>query len=112
MLKSQWVVSIRAPLGLQTKDVKNWTQLVEHLNDNGSAKVKDRYVLSIEDPFETSHNVARTVTRAGLYDIRGGEFVSWNILCELSGHANTIEFMKAIRCIRSDKLCELIEPNE
>lgn len=60
------------PQGLQTKDVKNWTQLVEHLNDSGSAKVKDRYILSIEDPFETSHNVARTVTRAGLYDIRGG----------------------------------------
>lgn len=95
------------PHGLQTKDVKNWTQLVEHLNDSGSAKVKDRYILSIEDPFETSHNVARTVTRAGLYDIRGG-------MCKgfcFKAQAHKTEFMKAVRSIRSEKFGELIEPN-
>lgn len=66
------MVSIRLPGGLQTKDSKGWTQVIEHLNESGSAKVKDRSLLTIEDPFEISHNVARTVTRAGLYDLRGG----------------------------------------
>lgn len=42
-----WVISIRLPGGLQTKDGKHWTQMVEHLNDRGDAKVKDRYILSI-----------------------------------------------------------------
>lgn len=95
-----WVCSIRILGGLQTKDAKNWTQMVEHLNDRGDAKVKDRYILSIvrciitiltkqEDPFEITHNVARTVTRAGLYEMRG-------------------EFMHAVRSIRSNKLTDLL----
>lgn len=75
-------MSIRIPGGLQNKSAKGWTQLVEHMNENGSAKVKDRFILSIEDPFETTHNVARTVTRAGLYDIRGG---IWALLSKANG---------------------------
>lgn len=88
----QWVVSINVFGGLQTKESKRWTQLVEHMNENGSARVKDRFILCISDPFEISHNVARTVTRAGLYEIRGS-------------------LMAAVRAIRGNKPTDLLLPN-
>lgn len=50
-----WVVSIKVPGGLQTKEAKHWTQMVEHLNDRGDAKVKDRYILSIVSHFSRTH---------------------------------------------------------
>ncbi|ORY86794.1 hypothetical protein BCR37DRAFT_343108 [Protomyces lactucae-debilis] len=85
-------ISIRTPGGIVTKTAKTWTQMVEHLNDRGDAKVKDRYILSIEDPFEIVHNVGRSVTRAGLYEIRG-------------------EFMAATRYVRGNKLDEILNPH-
>ncbi|KAG4304819.1 hypothetical protein PORY_001872 [Pneumocystis oryctolagi] len=67
------VVSIRSPAGLLTKREKEWTQAVERVA--GSDKVfKDRYILAIEDPFEITHNVGRTVSRQGAYLIRGEFF--------------------------------------
>ncbi|KAA1475776.1 hypothetical protein DENSPDRAFT_883822 [Dentipellis sp. KUC8613] len=60
------VASIRA--GLIKKDSKGWQ------NDLGEGRYKDareRNRFCIEDPFETDFNVARCVTRDGLYTIRG-----------------------------------------
>ncbi|KAI9508040.1 hypothetical protein F5148DRAFT_1368071 [Russula earlei] len=60
------VASIRA--GLLKKESKGWQ------NDLDPARYKDareRNRFCIEDPFETGFNVARCVTREGLYAIRG-----------------------------------------
>ncbi|KAL1720359.1 hypothetical protein EV715DRAFT_250393 [Schizophyllum commune] len=60
------VASIRA--GLLKKDAKGWQ------NDLSPGRVNDareRNRLCIEDPFETDFNVARCVTKDGLYTIRG-----------------------------------------
>ncbi|KAH8084883.1 hypothetical protein BXZ70DRAFT_565044 [Cristinia sonorae] len=57
------VVSIRA--GILKKDSKGWLSEAER----GTARERNR--LCIEDPFETDFNVARCVTRDGLYTIRG-----------------------------------------
>ncbi|KAF9813287.1 hypothetical protein IEO21_05671 [Rhodonia placenta] len=60
---SSGVASIRA--GLLKKDSKGWVSEAE----KGSPRERNR--LCIEDPFETDFNVARCVTRDGLYTIRG-----------------------------------------
>lgn len=57
------VASIRA--GLLSKESKGW----DNDPDRGTARERNR--LCIEDPFETNFNVARCVTRDGLYTIRG-----------------------------------------
>lgn len=60
------VASIRA--GMLKKESKGWQ------NDLSSSKFHDsreRNRFCIEDPFETDFNVARCVTREGLYQIRG-----------------------------------------
>lgn len=49
------VISMRTACGLLTKDACGWP--AEHLG--------------VEDPFQAGYNVARTVTRDGLYTIRG-----------------------------------------
>ncbi|KAH9922331.1 uncharacterized protein BXZ73DRAFT_104149 [Epithele typhae] len=56
------VASIRA--GLLKKDDKGWLS-----EDYGTGRERNR--LCIEDPFETDFNVARCVTKDGLYTIRG-----------------------------------------
>nr|4FHX_A Chain A, Poly(A) RNA polymerase protein cid1 [Schizosaccharomyces pombe 972h-] len=68
------VVTFRRPDGYLTKQEKGWTSATEH---TGSADqiIKDRYILAIEDPFEISNNVGRTVSSSGLYRIRG-EFMA------------------------------------
>ncbi|OCH91343.1 hypothetical protein OBBRIDRAFT_530088 [Obba rivulosa] len=58
------VASIRA--GLLKKDSKGWQS---ELHERGTPRERNR--LCIEDPFETDFNVARCVTRDGLYTIRG-----------------------------------------
>ncbi|KAF9480270.1 hypothetical protein BDN70DRAFT_620917 [Pholiota conissans] len=71
------VASIRA--GLLKKDSKGWQ------NELSSARFNDareRNRLCIEDPFETDYNVARCVTKDGLYTIRG-------------------EFMRAVRILQT-----------
>ncbi|EPX73304.1 poly(A) polymerase Cid1 [Schizosaccharomyces octosporus yFS286] len=68
------VITFNRQDGVLTKQEKGWTSATEH---TGSADqiIKDRYILAIEDPFETTHNVGRTVSSSGLYRIRG-EFMS------------------------------------
>ncbi|KAG5653922.1 hypothetical protein H0H81_009279 [Sphagnurus paluster] len=60
------VASIRA--GLLKKDSKGWQNDLSGGRYNDS---RERNRLCIEDPFETDFNVARCVTKDGLYTIRG-----------------------------------------
>ncbi|KAF9468237.1 hypothetical protein BDZ94DRAFT_1246261 [Collybia nuda] len=60
------VASIRA--GLLKKDTKGWQN---NLSSGGFNDLRERNRLCIEDPFEVDYNVARCVTKDGLYTIRG-----------------------------------------
>ncbi|WPH02020.1 PAP/OAS1 substrate-binding domain-containing protein [Acrodontium crateriforme] len=62
------VVSLRVEGGLQSKEEKGWTKAVTE--EGEGKKVQHRYLFCIEDPFELSHNVARTVTHNGIVAIR------------------------------------------
>ena len=70
------VLSLRTIGGIVTKSAKGWTgaktETVE-LKGPGPQQTKDirqRYLLAIEDPFETEHNIARTVVHSGIVAIR------------------------------------------
>ncbi|KAI6112092.1 hypothetical protein EDD17DRAFT_1467337, partial [Pisolithus thermaeus] len=87
---STGVASIRA--GLLKKESKGWQ------NDLSSSKFYDsreRNRFCIEDPFETDFNVARCVTREGLYQIRG-EFM----------RASRILAMRPRALVALSQLCE------
>ncbi|KAF2769584.1 PAP/OAS1 substrate-binding domain-containing protein, partial [Teratosphaeria nubilosa] len=64
----QDVLSLRTPGGLLRKEEKGWVKAITE--DGEGKKVQHRYLFCIEDPFETSHNVARTVTHQGIVAIR------------------------------------------
>ncbi|KAH7882221.1 hypothetical protein F5I97DRAFT_1913309 [Phlebopus sp. FC_14] len=84
------VASIRA--GLLKKDSKGWQ------NDLSNSKFNDareRNRFCIEDPFETDFNVARCVTKEGLYQIRG-EFM----------RASRILAMRPRAILALSQLCE------
>ncbi|KTW28040.1 hypothetical protein T552_01902 [Pneumocystis carinii B80] len=67
------VVSIRTQTGLLTKQEKGWTQAMERVFVSDKI-FKDRYILAIEDPFEITHNVGRTVNKQSSHIIRGEFF--------------------------------------
>jgi len=62
------VLSLRTDGGILTKADKGWVKAV--LEEGEGKKVQHRYLFCIEDPFELSHNVARTVTHNGIVAIR------------------------------------------
>ncbi|KAL1609902.1 hypothetical protein SLS60_001567 [Paraconiothyrium brasiliense] len=62
------VLSLRTPGGIRQKTEKGWTKATTTFS-NGK-EVRQRYLFSIEDPFELDHNVARTVTHDGIVAIR------------------------------------------
>jgi terminal uridylyltransferase len=64
----QEVISLRSPGGILHKANKGWTKAVTE--ENEGKIVQHRYLFCIEDPFELSHNVARTVTHNGIIAIR------------------------------------------
>lgn len=69
------VISIRTNGGIIPKIEKGWTEAktitIEPTNADGDAReIKQRYLLAIEDPFETDHNIARTVVYHGVRAIR------------------------------------------
>ncbi|KAF4125364.1 terminal uridylyltransferase [Geosmithia morbida] len=70
-------VAAKAPAntGAKTDDVK---------------EVRLRYLFAIEDPFETDHNVARTVTHNGIVSIRDELRRAWRII-KASGGGETAE---------------------
>ncbi|WAR59912.1 hypothetical protein PtB15_11B553 [Puccinia triticina] len=87
------VISVRTPGGLMSKESKGWMHdNIEESKDGRGGFLKiDLNRLCIEDPFQTNYNVARTVTRDGLFTIRG-------------------EFMRAVRVLstRTDRLDVMI----
>ena len=69
------VLSLRTVGGLLRKHDKGWTGAktitTEPANPGEDAKeIRYRYLFAIEDPFETEHNIARTVVHNGIVAIR------------------------------------------
>lgn len=65
---TQDVLSLRSAGGILKKEAKGWVKAVTE--EGEGKKVQHRYLFCIEDPFELSHNVARTVTHNGIVAIR------------------------------------------
>lgn len=65
---TQQVLSLRSDRGILSKDAKGWVKAVTE--EGEGKKIQHRYLFCIEDPFELSHNVARTVTHNGIVAIR------------------------------------------
>lgn len=83
-------LSLRTIGGIISKQAKGWTgaktETVE-LKGPGSQQTKEirqRYLFAIEDPFETEHNIARTVVHNGIVAIRD-EFRRAHKLIEHAG---------------------------
>lgn len=74
----QWgtdVLSLRTLGGLVRKDAKGWTGAKTTTTESKVLgeevkEIRHRYLFAIEDPFETEHNVARTVVHNGIVAIR------------------------------------------
>jgi terminal uridylyltransferase len=72
---SHEVLSLRTRGGILPKREKGWTiakSVVAEPTVPGRVprEIKHRYLLAIEDPFETDHNIARTVIHPGIVAIR------------------------------------------
>lgn len=68
-------LSLRTFGGLLSKESKGWTgarvQVLEpEFQGQEPVEIKHRYLLAVEDPFETDHNIARTVVHDGIVAIR------------------------------------------
>ncbi|KAI4738217.1 PAP/OAS1 substrate-binding domain-containing protein [Aureobasidium sp. EXF-12298] len=72
------VLSLRSRGGIVSKLEKGWTGAKTEVGDN--KEVRHRYLFAIEDPFETTHNVARTVTHNGIVAIRDEFRRAWRII--------------------------------
>ncbi|KAI4655599.1 hypothetical protein J4E93_000313 [Alternaria ventricosa] len=72
------VLSLRTPGGILSKQSKGWVSATTKIT--AEKKVTNRYLFAIEDPFETDHNVARTVTHRGIVAIRDEFRRAWRIL--------------------------------
>lgn len=84
------VLSLRTPGGILTKQQKGWVS--QETTVTVEKKVTNRYLFSIEDPFELDHNVARTVTFGNCKTIREEFSRVWRILGERgSGMENAVD---------------------
>jgi len=80
------VISLRTPGGLLFKKDKGWVRAETTLSEE-LVEVRQRYVVSIEDPFEIEHNVARTVTGPGAAAIKNEFRRAWRIVATIgNGH--------------------------
>ncbi|KAF2398449.1 PAP/OAS1 substrate-binding domain-containing protein, partial [Trichodelitschia bisporula] len=79
---TRWVLSLRSPHGLLWKEEKGWTAAKNAVMTD--KVVRQRYLLAIEDPFETDHNVARTVTHNGIVAIRDEFRRALSIMADLA----------------------------
>ncbi|KAI9686965.1 MAG: hypothetical protein M1822_002718 [Bathelium mastoideum] len=79
------VLSLRTPGGVLSKEDKGWVRATTE-TVNGR-QIRQRYLFSIEDPFEVDHNVARVVNFEGLNAIRDEFRRAWQIL-EAVGRGN------------------------
>ena len=73
-------ISIRSNGGITKKQEKGWTE-AKWASDNKN--VRQRYLLAIEDPFETEHNVARVVGHNGIVAIRDEFRRAWDIISKI-----------------------------
>lgn len=80
----QDVLSLRTQGGLLSKQEKGWTGAKTETTEEGR-EVRQRYLFAIEDPFELTHNVARTVTHNGIVAVRDEFRRAWRILLDI-GH--------------------------
>nr|POE94232.1 terminal uridylyltransferase cid1 [Quercus suber] len=62
------VLALRTSRGVISKEEKGWVKAVTE--ESEGRRVQQRYLFCIEDPFELSHNVSRTVTHHGIVAIR------------------------------------------
>ena len=90
------VMSLRTLGGILPKQEKGWTEsrtdTVPGLTIlDKPIEVKQRYLLSIEDPFELDHNVARPVTWEGLNAIRN-EFRRANRIIKNAGTIGNVSY--------------------
>lgn len=74
------VISIRTQGGLLTKKSKDWTEAKRAGKDNS---IRLRYLFAIEDPFESDHNIGRTVGHSGIVAIRDEFRRAWNIMSKI-----------------------------
>ncbi|KAI4108466.1 MAG: hypothetical protein L6R37_001070 [Teloschistes peruensis] len=89
------VLSLRTPGGILSKQQKGWvsakTTIVDPVHEGQKAQeIRHRYLFAIEDPFETEHNIARTVVHNGIIAIRD-EFRRAQRLIHAAGNGNTSE---------------------
>ncbi|KAI4202148.1 MAG: hypothetical protein LQ350_002815 [Teloschistes chrysophthalmus] len=89
------VLSLRTPGGILSKQQKGWvsakTTVVDPVHEGQKAQeIRHRYLFAIEDPFETEHNIARTVVHNGIVAIRD-EFRRAQRLIHAAGNGNTKE---------------------
>ena len=89
------VLSLRTPGGILSKKQKDWvaakTVVLEPVAEGQKGQeVRQRYLFAIEDPFETNHNIARTVVHNGIVAIRD-EFRRANRLIHEAGNGKISE---------------------
>ncbi|KAI4132117.1 MAG: hypothetical protein LQ338_000871 [Usnochroma carphineum] len=89
------VLSLRTPGGILTKKQKGWIAAKTEVMDPAvegqkGQEVRQRYLFAIEDPFETNHNIARTVVHNGIVAIRD-EFRRANRLIHQAGNGQVME---------------------
>lgn len=104
------VLSLRSKGGLVTKEEKGWVKAV---TEQGAGKqVQHRYLFCIEDPFEHSHNVARTVTHNGIVAIRDEFRRAYRILRAIGdGHAVPRDGGLFDELVEDDTATETSAPN-
>ncbi|KAL9127703.1 MAG: hypothetical protein Q9217_003476 [Psora testacea] len=86
------VLSLRTLGGILTKQSKGWVAAKTETIDAGPGShetkdIRQRYLIAIEDPFETHHNVGRTVSHDGIVAIRN-EFRRAHGLIQSAGTAH------------------------
>jgi terminal uridylyltransferase len=96
------VISIRTVGGILTKQSKGWTE-GKWAGENNQIRL--RYLFAIEDPFETEHNIARTVGHSGVVAIRDEFRRAWDIIGKARlTHGGEWQWRKADGTIGEDLL--------
>ncbi|KAI4184695.1 MAG: hypothetical protein LQ348_004512 [Seirophora lacunosa] len=103
---SMEVLSLRTPGGILTKQQKQWIAAKTEVLDPVKAgekgqEVRQRYLFAIEDPFETNHNIARTVVHNGIVAIRD-EFRRAHRLIQQAANAKVTEDLFAEAAAKDD----------
>ena len=90
------VISIRTKGGILRKFGKGWTE-AKWSEKSDKKNVRLRYLVAIEDPFETEHNVGRVVGHNGIVAIRDEFRRAWDILSRIgTDQPSTEDLMKQV----------------